>query len=64
MNTMIEYSVASAACFGEPEKTAKLQFTGTNSWHFNQTVDENINNLHNYQMLIELSKAVDINVNS
>ena len=31
---------------------AKLHFTGTTSWNFNQKVDENINNWHSYQMLI------------
>ena len=42
---------------------AKLHFTGTTSWYFNQIVDENINNWHNYQMLMKISKAIDKNVN-
>ena len=45
-------------------KRAKLHFTGTTSWYFNQRVDENINNWHNYQMLIKISKAIDKNVNN
>ena len=43
---------------------AKLHFTGTTNWYSNQKVDENINNWHNYQMLIKISKAIDKNVNS
>ena len=43
---------------------AKLQFTGTTSWCFNQQVDKNINNWHKYQVLMKISKVIDKNVNS
>ena len=45
-------------------RPAKLHFTGTTSWYFNQIVDENINYWHKYQMLMKISKAIDKNVNS
>ena len=48
---------------------AKLQFSGTTSWYFDQKVDKTINNWHKYQQLIEISNLtkiskVDKNVNS
>ena len=48
----------------EYNSLGKLHFAGTTSLYFNQRVDENINNWHNYQMLMKISKAIDKNVNS
>ena len=39
---------------------AKLQFSGTTSWYFDQKVDKNINNWHKYQRLIKISNLTEI----
>ena len=38
-----------AFVFAVQETTAKLQFTGTDIWYFNQIVDENIKSWYNCQ---------------
>ena len=40
--------------------SAKLQFSGTTSWYFDQKVDKTINNWLKYQQLIKISNLTKI----
>ena len=62
--TVTNYYVVITFSYSRLQLQAKLHFTGTTSWYFNQRVDENINNWRNYQMLMKISKAIDKNVNN
>ena len=41
-------------------RLAKLQFSGTTSWYFDQKIDKTINNWHKYQQLIKISNSSKI----